>query len=200
MPSTKFDMKLGPPRALALLRSALLLPIDKARHAGEAVAMVVARTQDEALDAAELVDVHYEPLPAVTHARGGARAGRARSSGTKRRDNVLIDTTFGDAAATERAFAAAAHVVGMDFHVPRVTACPLEPRAALGLYHDGRYTLGRRAAARCDIGAISPARSACRPSPARGHRRRGRQTSARETAPMSNTAWCSGRRASSLAR
>ena len=66
MPSTKFDMKLGPPAGRSLFYGPhLLLPIDKARHAGEAVAMVVARTQDEALDAAELVDVHYEPLPAV---------------------------------------------------------------------------------------------------------------------------------------
>src|ERR1041385_9334510 len=62
MPSTKFDMKLGPPAGRSLFYGPhLLLPIDKARHAGEAVAMVVARTQDEALDAAELVDVHYEP-------------------------------------------------------------------------------------------------------------------------------------------
>jgi len=141
MPSTKFDMKLGPPAGRSLFYGPhLLLPIDKARHAGEAVAMVVARTQDGALDAAELVDVHYEPLPAVTHAAAALEPG-APKLWDEAPDNVLIDTTFGDVAATERAFAAAAHVVGMDFHVPRVTACPLEPRAALGLYHDGRYTL-----------------------------------------------------------
>src|SRR3954463_1662425 len=141
MPSTKFDMKLGPPAGRSLFYGPhLLLPVDKARHAGEAVVMVVARTHDEALDAAELVDVQYEALPAVTHAAAALEPG-APQLWDEAPDNVLIDTTFGDLAATERAFAAAAHVVRMDFHVPRVTACPLEPRAALGLYHDARYTL-----------------------------------------------------------
>src|SRR5207244_12333538 len=56
-------------------------------------------------------------------------------------DNVLIATTFGEPQTTERAFAGAAHVVKLDCHVPRVTACALEPRAALGDYRDGRYTL-----------------------------------------------------------
>jgi carbon-monoxide dehydrogenase large subunit len=141
MPSTKFDMKLGPPAGRSLFYGPhLLLPVDKARHAGEAVVMVVARTQNQALDAAELVDVHYEPLAAVTHAAAALEPDAPRLW-DEAPDNVLIDTTFGDVAATERAFAAAAHVVKMDFHVPRVTACALEPRAALALYQDGRYTL-----------------------------------------------------------
>ena len=58
-------------------------------------------------------------------------------------DNVLVDTAFGDAAATEAAFAAADHVVEMEFHVGRVTGVPMEPRAALGHWDaaTGRYTL-----------------------------------------------------------
>src|SRR5262249_60203272 len=58
-------------------------------------------------------------------------------------DNILVDTLFGDRAATEAAFARADHVVAMDFHIDRVTGVPLEPRAALASYDagTGRYTL-----------------------------------------------------------
>src|SRR5216683_949662 len=57
--------------------------------------------------------------------------------------NVLVDTWFGDKPATDAAFAAADHVVAMDFHIDRVTGVPLEPRAALAEYDpaSGRYTL-----------------------------------------------------------
>ena len=58
-------------------------------------------------------------------------------------DNVLVDTVIGDAAATERAFAIADHIVEMEFHVARVTGVPMEPRAALGHWDaaTGRGTL-----------------------------------------------------------
>jgi aerobic carbon-monoxide dehydrogenase large subunit len=58
-------------------------------------------------------------------------------------NNVPVDTPFGDAAATDRAFARAAHVVKRKFHIGRVTGVPMEPRAALGAYDaaTGRYTL-----------------------------------------------------------
>jgi len=130
MPSTKFDMKLTAPAGRQLFYGPhFLLPTDKARHVGEAIAMAVARTQAEALDAAELVEIDYEPMTGVAPVWDEVP------------DNVLIDTSFGDPEATERAFARAAHVVKMDCHVPRVTACALEPRTALGDYRDGRYTL-----------------------------------------------------------
>ena len=141
MPSTKFDMRLTAPAGRSFFYGPhFLLPTDKARHVGEAIAMVVARTHDEALDGAEAVEVEYEPLAAVTQAQDALARG-APPVWNEAPDNLVIDTTFGDAPATERAFAAAAHVVKMDFHVPRVTACALEPRAALGDYRDGRYTL-----------------------------------------------------------
>ena len=58
-------------------------------------------------------------------------------------DNTFIDTRFGDWEATDAAFAAADHVVRAQFHIARVTAVPMEPRAALGHYdaETGRYTL-----------------------------------------------------------
>ncbi|MGH7093910.1 MAG: xanthine dehydrogenase family protein molybdopterin-binding subunit, partial [Stellaceae bacterium] len=61
----------------------------------------------------------------------------------ERPDNVLIDTQFGDAAATERGFAASDHLVSAAFHIGRVTGVPMEPRAGLGEYDaaTGRYTV-----------------------------------------------------------
>jgi carbon-monoxide dehydrogenase large subunit len=58
-------------------------------------------------------------------------------------NNVLVDTTFGDVAATDAAFAEADHVIARDFNIVRVTGVPLEPRAALGVFdaETGRYTL-----------------------------------------------------------
>src|SRR5262249_21776490 len=58
-------------------------------------------------------------------------------------DNVLVDTSFGDQAATERAFASADHVVRYQAHIGRVTAVTMEPRAALAEYDPAadRYTL-----------------------------------------------------------
>ena len=141
MPATRYDMKLtAPPGRPLFYGPHHLLPSDKARHVGEAVAMVVARTMAEALDAAEDVEVEYEPLPAVPHDAAALAPGAPRVW-DEAPDNVLIDTLFGDAPATERAFARAAHVVRMQFHVPRVTACALEPRSALGAYDGERYTL-----------------------------------------------------------
>jgi carbon-monoxide dehydrogenase large subunit len=58
-------------------------------------------------------------------------------------DNILVDTSFGDAAATDRTFAQAAHVVAYEFNIGRVTGVPMEPRACVANYDaaSGRYTL-----------------------------------------------------------
>src|SRR5216684_1079002 len=143
LPKTRYDMKLAAPGGGAVfIGPHLLLPADKARHVGEAVAMVVAETVAQALDAAEAVKIDYEVLPGVFHAEDAMRPG-APAVWDEVPNNVPVDTLFGDAAATEKAFAAAAHVVAMDFHVDRVTGVPLEPRAALGHYdaQSRRYTL-----------------------------------------------------------
>jgi carbon-monoxide dehydrogenase large subunit len=119
-----------------------VLPHDKARFAGEAVAMVIAESVSEAKDAAERVDVEFEPLPAVTDAVAAA-APEAPRLWDEAASNVCIDAEVGDAAATASAFARAAHVVKLDTWIQRVTGVPLEPRAAVGS-HDaasGRTTL-----------------------------------------------------------
>jgi len=143
LPKTKFDMKLTGPNGGAVFAGPhLLLPPDKARHVGEAVAMVVAETKAQAMDAAEAVEVRYEELPFVLHSEDAMRSGAA-AVWDEAPDNVLVDTLFGNPEATDRAFARAAHVVAKNFHVGRVTGVPLEPRAALGNYDaaSGRYTL-----------------------------------------------------------
>jgi carbon-monoxide dehydrogenase large subunit len=106
---------------------------DRVRHVGEAVAVVVAETEAAARDAAELIEVAYEPLPAVTDVMRAIGPG-APAVWDARPDNLLLDAEFGDAAAVERAFAAAAHVVRRRFVNNRVTAAAMEPRAAIGRY------------------------------------------------------------------
>jgi len=143
LPSTRDDLKLAAPGGGALfIGPHRLLAVDRARHVGEAVAMVVAETRVQALDAAEAVQVDYEPLPWVADSKAACAAG-APAIWDEVPDNVLIDTVFGDAQAAERAFAAADHVTKMEFHVPRVTAAALEPRAAVGQCDaaTGHYTL-----------------------------------------------------------
>src|SRR5216684_2410251 len=143
LPKTKYDMKLHAAGGGALfIGPHLLLPADKARHVGEAVAMVVAETQAQALDAAEAVVVDYEVLPNITHSEDAMKPG-APKVWEEVRDNILVDTQFGDAAEIERVLTDAPHVVSMDFHSDRVTGVPMEPRAAVAQYDEakGRYTI-----------------------------------------------------------
>jgi aerobic carbon-monoxide dehydrogenase large subunit len=143
VPATRYDMKLtGPGGGPIFIGPQPVLPADKVRHVGEAVAMVVAETAAQAEDAAEAVAVRYEELPWIAQVQDALAPG-APAVWDEVPDNVLVDTEFGDAEATERAFAAADHIVEMEFHIGRVTGVPLEPRAALGHWDEetGRYTL-----------------------------------------------------------
>ena len=116
--------------------------------------MVVATTIATAKDAAELVAIDYEPLPAVTDAAAATTPGASRIwNGAA--SNLCIDAVVGDPAKTEAAFANAAHVVKLATLVQRVTGVPMEPRAL-------RSTPA--AARRCARSMISPACSTCRPS------------------------------------
>ena len=118
------------------------LPTDRARFAGEAVAMVIAETAALAADAAERVRVEWEPLPAVTATRAAVEPG-APVLWDALGGNVCVDSVAGDAPAADAAFAAAAHVVRLDTWVPRITGVPMEPRTALGVLDaaTGRVTL-----------------------------------------------------------
>ncbi len=118
------------------------MPPDKARFVGEPVAMVVAETIDQAKDAAELVEIAYQPLPAVARAADALNPG-APSLWDDAPDNLCIDIELGDAAGTAEAFARAAHVVRLGTWVQRVTGVPMEPRTTTAAYEaaSGHYTL-----------------------------------------------------------
>ncbi len=109
---------------------------DKVRTVGEIVAMVVGESVAAAKDAAELVEAEYEALPAVAHALDAVRDG-APSVWDEHPGNLCIDADVGDRAATDAAFAEAAHVSRLAAWVQRVTGVHLEPRAAIGDYDSG---------------------------------------------------------------
>jgi aerobic carbon-monoxide dehydrogenase large subunit len=143
VPSTRTDLKLTSPTGGDIFVGPQeLLPENKVRFVGEAVAMVVAKSRCEALDAAEAVFVDYEALESVSDSEAAAAPG-APVVWEEVPDNICCDTTFGDPAGTERAFEKAEHRFAMHFRISRVTGVPLEPRGALGLYdgNSGRYTL-----------------------------------------------------------
>jgi carbon-monoxide dehydrogenase large subunit len=118
------------------------LATDRVRWAGDYVAFVVAETLVQAQDAAELIMVDYEPLPAVISTARAAAAGAPRVWDDCP-DNVGFVQLFGDKTATDAAFARADHIVKQRFVINRVTAASMEPRGSIGDYNaaDGRYTI-----------------------------------------------------------
>ncbi len=118
------------------------LAVGKVRFVGEAVAMVIAETVAAAKDGADLVEIGYEALPAVTDTLAAAEPDAPRLF-EEAGSNVVVDGELGDFAATEAAFARAAHVVKFETWVQRITGVPMEPRAAICEYDEdtGRYTL-----------------------------------------------------------
>jgi carbon-monoxide dehydrogenase large subunit len=119
-----------------------LLATDKVRFVGEPVALVVAETRAQALDAAELIAVDYDALPAVTTAEA-ARAADAPQLATDIPGNTCLDWQTGDSVAVDKAFGAAAHIVSLTLGNHRVVANPMEPRGTVGSFDaaTGRYTL-----------------------------------------------------------
>ena len=143
VPTTKYDLKLPPPDGTdPAIDPHYLLPEDRVRYVGEAVAMVVAESLQQALDAVEAVSVDYSFLPHVTESKDAILPGAPQLYGHIE-NNILIDTEFGDALSTEQAFATATHIVEHEFHVQRVTGVTMEPRSALGSYdaETGLFTL-----------------------------------------------------------
>lgn len=117
-----------------------LLPADKARFCGEAVAMVIATSVAIARDAAELVAIDYDALPAVANS-DEAKAGE--QIWDELPGNVALDWADGDEEECAKAFEGAAKRVSLDLVQNRLVPAPMEPRAAIGDYdqeHD-RFTL-----------------------------------------------------------
>ena len=115
---------------------------ERVRWVGDYVAFVVAETSHQALDAAELIEVDYEPLPAITSAVDAVAPG-APLVFDDCPNNICFVQLEGDKAVTDAAFARADHVVKHRFVINRVTAASMEPRGSNGVYHgaEGRYTI-----------------------------------------------------------
>jgi carbon-monoxide dehydrogenase large subunit len=114
----------------------------RVRHVGDPVAVVVAETASQARDAAELVDVYYAELPAVSEGPAALALG-APQLFEEAPGNLAVDWELGDPEATTAAFAAAAHVTRLELINNRIVVNAMEPRAALGQYDtaSGRFTL-----------------------------------------------------------
>ena len=95
----------------------------KLRHVGEAVAMVIADTMEAAKDAAELIELDYDELPAQMHWVPGEVAIHEEAP-----DNRALDYGLGDEDACNAAFEAAAHVVSLEVEDNRIMVCSMEPR------------------------------------------------------------------------
>ncbi len=109
------------------------LAVDRVRYVGDAVVVVVAETRAQAKDAAEAVEITYNELPAVID-QAEALEGGAPQIHPEAKNNLIFDWDLGDEAATDAAFAKAAHVVELDIRNNRLVPNAMEPRAALGHY------------------------------------------------------------------
>jgi carbon-monoxide dehydrogenase large subunit len=110
-----------------------VLARDAVRYIGEPVAIVVARTLAEAMDAAERVEVVYKPVAAIPRSRDAISPG-APLVWEQHGSNTCVDSVAGDKESTEAAFARATHVVRLETTINRVTGVPMELRAAIGVY------------------------------------------------------------------
>ncbi|MGH6917784.1 MAG: xanthine dehydrogenase family protein molybdopterin-binding subunit, partial [Geminicoccaceae bacterium] len=119
-----------------------VLATGRVRHVGEALAIVVAQTPQQALDAAERVEIDLEDLPAAADVVRALQPD-APAIWPKAPDNLALDWADGDEAAIEAAFAEAAHVARVRLRDTRVAPSALEPRAAIGVWDpaEGRHTL-----------------------------------------------------------
>ena len=114
----------------------------KVRYVGDHVAMVVAETRNQAKDAAELIEVDYEVLPAVVNPVDALKPG-APQIHDEAPGNKCYTWSLGDKAAVDAAFAKAAHVTRLDLVNNRLIPNAIEPRAAVASYSraDDAYTL-----------------------------------------------------------
>jgi carbon-monoxide dehydrogenase large subunit len=120
-----------------------LLSVDRVRYVGDRVAFVVAETKEQARDAADLIEIDYEPLPAVVNLEDAVKDGAPKLWDNNQNGNVGFRLMFGNKDATDAAFAKARHVVELRVENNRLAPNAMEPRVAIGDYSaaDDQYTL-----------------------------------------------------------
>ena len=118
------------------------LAVDKVRYVGDAVAVVIAETPAQAVDAAELVDVDYNVLKAIVDVVKAAEPGAPQIFDDVP-NNIVFDWGLGDEEKTDKAMADAHHVTTIEFDNQRLVCNAIEPRCAIGDYDGARdhYTL-----------------------------------------------------------
>ncbi|HVN34976.1 MAG TPA: xanthine dehydrogenase family protein molybdopterin-binding subunit [Casimicrobiaceae bacterium] len=137
--SADFKRSDGSPTATPLRHA---LAVDTVRYVGEAVAAVIAEAPHQARDAAEAVQIDYEPLPAVVDTVAATVAG-APIVVAEAPDNIACEARHGDPTAAAKAFGQAKHVVTLDLVNQRLAPSPIEPRSTLATYDEasGRLTI-----------------------------------------------------------
>jgi aerobic carbon-monoxide dehydrogenase large subunit len=130
----------GGPKAFRTIRP--LLAQSEVRHVGDRVAFCIAETLAQARDAAELIEIDYEPLASVIDLPSAVLAD-APSVWDAVPNNVCFTLRMGEATACEEAFAGASHRVRLRLFNNRVTASSMEPRGVIGLHNsaDGSFVL-----------------------------------------------------------
>jgi len=141
-----------------------VLASDTVRHVGEAIAFVVAETQQAARNASELIEIDYHPLPAVTDIAKALAPG-APIVWPEQGTNLLYDASVGDEAATKAALAKAARKIEIEIVNNRLVANYMEPRSVLAVYDPANehytVTLGSQGVHQmrdglCKVLAIAP--------------------------------------------
>ncbi len=112
----------------------------KVRHVGDGVAVIIAESRYLARDAADLVEIDYDVLPAVADAAKAIEAG-APVVHDEAPDNISFEWELGDKAATDETLRGAHHVTSLEFVNQRLIANAIEPRCAIGDYDVGRDEL-----------------------------------------------------------
>ena len=138
-PVASFNGRDGKPMFQATMP---VLASERVRYVGEAVAVVIAETADQARDAAEAVEVEFDPLSAAPDVeRAMAQDAPAIWPGAP--GNIALDWEDGDVAAVDAAFARAAHVERVRLIDTRLAPSAMEPRAAIASFdaQSERYTL-----------------------------------------------------------
>jgi len=120
-----------------------ILQSETVRFVGDRVAFVVAETAAQAQDAADMIEVEYETLPAVGTVEEAAKDGAPKVWADNPNGNTAFVLAFGDEKATDAAFARAKHVVKLSMVNNRVTPVSMEPRTSIGDYNaaDDLFTL-----------------------------------------------------------
>jgi len=112
----------------------------KVYYVGQPVIAVVAKSRNQAQDAAELAVVEYEELPSVVDARAAVARG-APLVWDEAGGNIAAEASYGEPEQVAKAFAAAVHVTDLELHNQRVIAMAMEPRACIGVLDGARTTL-----------------------------------------------------------